>query len=91
MTTELQYDVFLSHNSADKPRVRRLAERLRAAGRQVNLRTSTLGLRTSAGGGRLGLERNTGLSFANAASCAEQAKLAAGAWQTWLEGVQEDA
>ena len=30
-----QYDVFLSHNSADKPRVRRLAERLRAAGLRV--------------------------------------------------------
>ena len=29
------YDVFLSHNQADKPRVRRLAERLRAAGRRV--------------------------------------------------------
>ncbi len=32
MSTEFQYDVFLSHNQADKPRVRRLAERLRAAG-----------------------------------------------------------
>ena len=31
MPTEFQYDVFVSHNSADKPRVRRLAERLRAA------------------------------------------------------------
>ncbi len=30
MPSEFQYDVFLSHNSADKPRVRRLAERLRA-------------------------------------------------------------
>ena len=27
-----QHDVFLSHNQADKPRVRRLAQRLRAAG-----------------------------------------------------------
>ncbi len=35
MLTEFQYDVFLSHNSADKPRVRRLAERLRAAGLRV--------------------------------------------------------
>ena len=35
MTTEFQYDVFLSHNQADKPRVRRLAERLRAAGLRV--------------------------------------------------------
>ena len=32
MSTEFQYDVFLSHNSADKPQVRRLAERLREAG-----------------------------------------------------------
>jgi hypothetical protein len=29
MSTESQYDVFLSHNQADKPRMRRLAERLR--------------------------------------------------------------
>jgi hypothetical protein len=35
MTTEFQYDVFLSHNQTDKPRVRRLAERLRAAGLRV--------------------------------------------------------
>ena len=35
MTTDFQYDVFLSHNQADKPRVRRLAERLRAAGLRV--------------------------------------------------------
>ena len=28
-------DVFLSHNHADKPRVRRLAERLRDAGLRV--------------------------------------------------------
>ncbi len=31
MTIEFQYDVLLTHNAADKPRVRRLAERLRAA------------------------------------------------------------
>jgi len=31
-----QYDVFLSHNAADKPRVRRLAERLRAAAQKSN-------------------------------------------------------
>ncbi len=30
-----QYDVFLSHNRADKPRVRALAERLRSAGLRV--------------------------------------------------------
>ena len=35
MAVEFQYDVFLSHNQADKPRVRRLAERLRAAGLRV--------------------------------------------------------
>lgn len=35
MSTEFLYDIFLSHNHADKPRVRRLAERLRAAGMQV--------------------------------------------------------
>jgi TIR domain len=35
MSTEFQYDVFLSHNMADKPLVRRLAERLRAAGLRV--------------------------------------------------------
>ena len=61
MKEPFPFDAFLSHNQADKPRVRRLAERLRAAGRPVNLRTSTLGLRISAGGGRLGLERSTGL------------------------------
>mgnify|MGYP005841118299 CR=1 FL=1 len=36
MSTEFRYAVFLSHNSADKPRVRRLAERLRAARRRVS-------------------------------------------------------
>ena len=35
MPDNFPYDVFLSHNSADKPRVRRLAERLRAAGLRV--------------------------------------------------------
>jgi hypothetical protein len=35
MSPEFQYDVFLSHNKADKPRVRRLAGRLRAAGLRV--------------------------------------------------------
>jgi hypothetical protein len=41
------YDVFLSHSSADKPRVRRLAERLRAASSDFVLRTSDIGPRTS--------------------------------------------
>ena len=35
MTAQFDYDVFLSHNSADKPRVRQLAERLKAAGLRV--------------------------------------------------------
>lgn len=35
MSGTFEYDVFLSHNQADKPRVRRLAERLRAAGLRV--------------------------------------------------------
>ena len=32
---DFQYDVFLSHNAKDKPRVRRLAERLKQAGLRV--------------------------------------------------------
>jgi formylglycine-generating enzyme required for sulfatase activity len=35
MPETFPFDVFLSHNSKDKPRVRRLAERLRAAGLRV--------------------------------------------------------
>jgi len=35
MGTDFQYDVFLSHNSADKPRVRNLAERLKQVGLRV--------------------------------------------------------
>jgi hypothetical protein len=35
MGQEFEYDVFLSHNAADKPRLRRLAERLRTAGLRV--------------------------------------------------------
>ena len=35
MPAEFPYDVFLSHNAQDKPRVRRLAERLKAAGVQM--------------------------------------------------------
>jgi hypothetical protein len=35
MTDAFQYDVFLSHNPKDKPRVRPLAERLKAAGLRV--------------------------------------------------------
>ena len=34
-TPDFRYDVFLSHNSGDKPQVRRLAERLKASGLQV--------------------------------------------------------
>ena len=32
MSAPFAYDVFLSHNNKDKPRVRKLAERLRAQG-----------------------------------------------------------
>jgi len=35
VSTGFQYDVFLSHNAKDKPRVRKLAERLKAAGLRV--------------------------------------------------------
>jgi TIR domain-containing protein len=35
MNEEFKYDVFLSHNAKDKPRVRRLAERLKKAGLRV--------------------------------------------------------
>lgn len=35
MPADFQHDVFLSHNQVDKPRVRRLAERLRVAGLRV--------------------------------------------------------
>ncbi len=35
MSDEFNYDVFLSHNHTDKPKVRRLAERLKAAGVRV--------------------------------------------------------
>lgn len=35
MPDEFSYDVFLSHNAQDKPRVRRLAERLKQAGLRV--------------------------------------------------------
>ena len=35
MNEQFDFDVFLSHNKADKERVRRLAERLRTAGLRV--------------------------------------------------------
>ena len=35
MTSKYRWDVFLSHNSQDKPQVRRLAERLRGDGLRV--------------------------------------------------------
>ena len=35
MARDFPFDVFLSHNQADKPRVRRLAERLKGAGLRV--------------------------------------------------------
>lgn len=42
MPDNFQHDVFLSHNQADKPRVRRLSERLRAAGRAWGLSRRSL-------------------------------------------------
>ena len=44
MTTDFHYDVFLSHNSADKLWVRWLAERLRAAGSNFAPRPSDIAL-----------------------------------------------
>ena len=35
MSDNFQHDVFLSHNKADKARVRQLAERLRSAGMRI--------------------------------------------------------
>ena len=35
MSAKFQFDVFVSHNAKDKPRVRRLAERLKQAGLRV--------------------------------------------------------
>ncbi len=35
MSAKFQFDVFLSHNAKDKPRVRRLAQRLKSAGLRV--------------------------------------------------------
>jgi hypothetical protein len=42
--SDFHWDIFLSHASADKPRVARLAERLEAAGQRVCLiaRASTV-------------------------------------------------
>jgi len=64
MTTEFQYDVFLKPNRADKPRVRRLAERLPL---QFGTRNSELGIArlclspAALGSDWVGLERSTGL------------------------------
>lgn len=62
MATEFQFDVFLSHKQADMPRMRRLAERLRAAG----LRQNNFGLRISAAGGPLPGGAGIGLGGAGA-------------------------
>jgi len=62
MDADFQHDVFLSHNANDKPRVRRLAERLRAAG----LRHSNFGFRISAGGGPAASGAGIGLGGAGA-------------------------
>ena len=58
--TDFQYDVFLSHNQADKPRVRQLAERLRAAGlRQNNFEFRASGFGFPPQAAWVGLERST--------------------------------
>ncbi len=61
MTTEFPYDVFLrATNQADKPRVRRLAERWQAAGRRQSdfgFRISNFGFPPQAAW--VGLERST--------------------------------
>ena len=66
MTTDFQFDAFLSHNQADKPRVRRLAERLRAAGpSKFGTRNSEFGIPrlclspAALGSDWVGLERST--------------------------------
>lgn len=68
MPTKFQHDVFLSHNSADKPRVRRLAERLRAARPfKFGTRNSKFGIPrlclspAALNSDWVGLERSTGL------------------------------
>jgi hypothetical protein len=66
MTTDFQHDVFLSHNQADKPRVRRLAERWRTAGPfKFGTRNSEFGIPrlclspAALGSDWVGLERST--------------------------------
>ncbi|MEY4352428.1 MAG: hypothetical protein RLZZ609_669 [Cyanobacteriota bacterium] len=62
--TPFRYDVFLSHGSADKPVVRELAERLRAAGLRVWLDEWTIqpGVRITLAIGE-GLEHSAVLLF----------------------------
>ena len=65
MNAEFQYDVFLSHNQADKPRVRRLAEWLPL---QLGARNPELGIArpclppAALGSGGLGLTCAAGAS-----------------------------
>jgi hypothetical protein len=68
MAADFQYDVFLKPNQADNPRVRRLAERLRAAGPfKFGTRNSELGIPglclspAALGSDWVALERSTGL------------------------------
>ena len=66
MNMEFQYDVFLGHNAADKPRVRRRVERRLAAGlRQFDFgfRLSDFGFPPQAAGA--GLERKVASDFTN--------------------------
>ena len=65
MSTVFHYDVFLSHNQADKPRVRRLAERLPPPLRTRNSELGTVRLCLPPpvlGSGRLGLTCAAGAS-----------------------------
>ena len=66
MPTKFQHDVFLSHHQADKPRVRRLAERLQEAGPfKFGTRNSKFGIprlclsAAALGSDWVGLERGT--------------------------------
>lgn len=47
MSDQFPFDVFLSHNAKDKPRVRRLANRLKQAGLRVWFDQWNAGLGTS--------------------------------------------
>ena len=54
---EFKYDVFLSHNSADKPRVRDIAEKLRVFASIQNLTNNAYIVARRPAGARPGLPR----------------------------------